>query len=203
MRAGPVDLLRRRARDQPGGLVDRSLARTRRVLRSWSQPWRCWPRCRSCCWRSRARTQRWILGRDLRGRGADVRPLGAMPAILANVVAPEHARARRSRRRSSTAHLLGDFWSPGPDGLGCRDLRPGGLDDDGLRPAVRRRSARCRHPPRPAPENLTAGMLVVVPAVVLSGLMLLSGARHLPREMALMLAKLRANPRASARTGAR
>jgi hypothetical protein len=44
------------------------------------------------------------------------------------------------------------------------------------------------------PENLTAGMLVVVPAVLISGIVLLSGSRHLPREMALMLAKLKAAP---------
>jgi hypothetical protein len=44
------------------------------------------------------------------------------------------------------------------------------------------------------PENLTAGLLVVIPALVLAGGVLLSGARHLPREMALMLAKLKASP---------
>jgi hypothetical protein len=44
------------------------------------------------------------------------------------------------------------------------------------------------------PENLLAGMLVVVPAVAIAGLVLLAGARHLPREMALMLAKLKAAP---------
>ena len=48
------------------------------------------------------------------------------------------------------------------------------------------------------PENLTAGMLVVVPALLLAGIVLLVGARHLPREMALMLAqKLKARPQGS------
>ena len=46
------------------------------------------------------------------------------------------------------------------------------------------------------PENLTAGMLVVVPALLLAGIVLLVGARHLPREMALMLARLKARPQA-------
>ena len=52
-------------------------------------------------------------------------------------------------------------------------------------------------PTRPgmSPENMTAGMLVVIPAIVLSGVVLLSGARHLPREMALMVAKLKSNPK--------
>jgi hypothetical protein len=48
-------------------------------------------------------------------------------------------------------------------------------------------------PGRP-PENLMAGMLVVIPALLVSGIVLLSGARHLPREMALMLARLKARP---------
>jgi hypothetical protein len=41
-------------------------------------------------------------------------------------------------------------------------------------------------------RNLTAGLLVTVPAVFLSGLVLFAGARHVPREMALMLARLKA-----------
>ena len=47
---------------------------------------------------------------------------------------------------------------------------------------------------RAKPENLVAGLLIVVPAVALSGLVLLAGSRHLPREMALMVAKLKARP---------
>jgi hypothetical protein len=35
---------------------------------------------------------------------------------------------------------------------------------------------------------------VVVPALLLSGIVLLAGARHLPREMALLQAKLKALP---------
>ena len=48
--------------------------------------------------------------------------------------------------------------------------------------------------------NLTAGMLVVLPAILLGGVVLLAGARHLPREMALMLAKLKAAPAAALAT---
>ena len=44
------------------------------------------------------------------------------------------------------------------------------------------------------PQNLVAGLLIVVPALLLSGVVLLSGVRHLPREMALMRAKLKAVP---------
>ena len=45
--------------------------------------------------------------------------------------------------------------------------------------------------PGQPPENIVAGLLVVVPALLLSGILLLAGARHLPREMALMQAKLK------------
>jgi hypothetical protein len=37
-------------------------------------------------------------------------------------------------------------------------------------------------------------MLIVIPAIFISGVVLLAGARHLPREMAHMLAKLKAAP---------
>ena len=49
------------------------------------------------------------------------------------------------------------------------------------------------------PQNLTAAMLVVIPALLISGIVLLAGSRHLPREMALLLAKLRARPSLLAR----
>jgi hypothetical protein len=44
------------------------------------------------------------------------------------------------------------------------------------------------------PENLTAAMLVLIPALLIAGAVLLAGIRHLPRELALMIAKLRAAP---------
>ncbi len=53
------------------------------------------------------------------------------------------------------------------------------------------------------PQNLTAGMLVVVPALLIAGAVLLAGLRHLPREMALMLAKLRSPQSRRLRRGSR
>jgi hypothetical protein len=44
------------------------------------------------------------------------------------------------------------------------------------------------------PENFTAGMLALLPALLIAGAVLLAGIRHLPRELALMIAKLRAAP---------
>ena len=46
------------------------------------------------------------------------------------------------------------------------------------------------------PENIVAGLLFITPALLLSGIVLIAGARHLPREMALMRAKLKAAPTA-------
>ncbi len=128
--------------------------------------------------------------------------MGPCLAILANVVAP-NMRGVALAAALVTAHLLGDFWSPGLMGWVSETF---GREDSMMTIFGRMFAAVGALPttrPGQSTENLTAGMLVVIPAVVLSGLMLLSGARHLPREMALMLAKLRANPRASARPGAR
>jgi hypothetical protein len=44
------------------------------------------------------------------------------------------------------------------------------------------------------PENIVAGLLIVIPALLLSSIVFLAGARHLPREMALRRATLMAAP---------
>ncbi len=49
-------------------------------------------------------------------------------------------------------------------------------------------------------ENLGAGLLVLIPIFLIAGAVLLAGIRHLPRECALMLAKLRAIPRQAGRS---
>ena len=49
-------------------------------------------------------------------------------------------------------------------------------------------------PPGQDRYNLTAGMLAMLPALLVAGVVLLAGVRHLPRELALMIAKLRAAP---------
>jgi MFS transporter, Spinster family, sphingosine-1-phosphate transporter len=94
----------------------------------------------------------------------------------------------------AAVHLLGDLWSPTlmgwvVDTFGQADSMATvfgqALAALGAVPVVQ---------PGHDPENLTAGMLVVVPALLISGIVLLSGSRHLPREMALMLAKLKAAP---------
>jgi MFS family permease len=91
-------------------------------------------------------------------------------------------------------NLLGAIWSPTlmgwvADTFGQRDAMATGfgraLDALGAHPVAL---------PGNDPQNLRAAMLVVVPALLIAGCVLLAGARHLPREIALMNAKLRATP---------
>jgi hypothetical protein len=95
---------------------------------------------------------------------------------------------------ASAAHLLGDLWSPSLMGWVIDTF---GQADSMATPFGRALAAIGAVPvvqPGHDPENLTAGMLVVVPALAIAGIVLLSAVRHLPRETALMLAKLRAAP---------
>ena len=99
----------------------------------------------------------------------------------------------------AAVNLLGAIWSPTlmgwvADTFGQRDSMATGfgqaLEAIGARPVAR---------PGLDPQNLTAAMLVVVPALLIAGSVLLAGSRHLPREMALLVAKLRATPSRLAR----
>lgn len=118
---------------------------------------------------------------------------GPCNAVIANVVMP-NMRSAAYAVALFAVHLLGDLWSPTlmgwvADTFGQPDAMASvfgrWLASIGALPTAR---------PGHDPENLTAGMLVVLPAVLLAGVVLLAGARHLPRESALMLAKLRAKP---------
>jgi predicted MFS family arabinose efflux permease len=113
--------------------------------------------------------------------------------IISSVVMP-NMRAVACAVALAAVHLLGDLWSPSLmvwviDTFGQSDSM-----DTGFGRALAALGAVPVVKPGRDPENLTAGMLVVVPALLISGIVLLSGSRHLPREMALMLAKLRAVP---------
>ena len=94
----------------------------------------------------------------------------------------------------AAGHVLGDLWSPTLmgwviDTFGQRDSMATGFGQVlaalGAVPVAQ---------PGHDPENLTAGLLAILPALLIAGAVLLAGIRHLPREMALMLAKLRAAP---------
>jgi MFS family permease len=114
---------------------------------------------------------------------------GPCNAVIANVVAP-NMRGTAYAVSIFAMHFLGDVWSP---------WLMGWVSDycgkpDTMVTSWGRALAAIGAVPVDG-KNLAAGMYVVLPAVLLGGLVLLAGARHLPREMALMLAKLKAPPK--------
>ncbi len=113
--------------------------------------------------------------------------------IIANVV-PPNLRASAYAIALVTVHVLGDFWSPSLIGWVARTFGQADTMATVYGQALAFLGAVPTQPKGQEPENLVAGLLVVVPAIVFSGVVLLAGARHLPREMALMLARLRATP---------
>ncbi len=120
---------------------------------------------------------------------------GPCNAIIANVVQP-NLRAAAYAISIFAIHFLGDIWSPwligkAADWLGD-PLTMASSYGKLLKSIGAVPTQVSGHPP----ENIVAALLIVVPALLLSALVLLSGARHLPREMALMQAKLRAAPKA-------
>jgi hypothetical protein len=136
---------------------------------------------------------RWIYGATFLAVGLMFLHVGPCYAIISRVVMP-NMRAVACAAALSAAHLLGDLWSPSLmdwviDTYGQADSMATGigqmLSAIGAVPVAQLGRD---------PVNLTAGMLAALPALVLAGAVLLAGSRHLPREMALMLAKLRAAP---------
>jgi MFS transporter, Spinster family, sphingosine-1-phosphate transporter len=117
---------------------------------------------------------------------------GPCNAIIANVVQP-NLRAAAYAIALFVVHILGDIWSPSLIGK-VSDLFGDAKTMNGV-------AGRALHsigavPTQVAglpPENIVAGLLVVVPALLLSGILLFTGARYLPREMAAMLAKLKSS----------
>lgn len=118
---------------------------------------------------------------------------GPCHAIIANVVLP-NMRAVAYAVALAATHLLGDLWSPTVMGWVSDTF---GQDDSMATPfgrALAAIGATPRAQPGHDPENLIAALLTAVPALLIAGAVLLAGCRHLPREMALMIAKLRASP---------
>ncbi len=123
---------------------------------------------------------------------------GPSNAVIANVIAP-NMRATAYAITTFAIHFLGDVWSPRlmgyvSDLCGKPDTMASGFGK--ILRAVDALPVEHKDAVTGAIErtNLSAGMLIVVPAVLLGGIVLLAGARHLPREMALMLARLKAAP---------
>jgi hypothetical protein len=126
---------------------------------------------------------------------------GPCNAIIANVVQP-NLRAAAYAIAIFAVHFLGDIWSPSligraADVFGDAETMAGAVGQ-----VLRSIGAVPTQVAGQPPENIVAGLLVVVPALVLSGAVLLAGARYLPREMALLQAKLQASPRSATSVGA-
>jgi MFS family permease len=116
--------------------------------------------------------------------------IGPANAVIASVIMP-NMRATAYAICNFTIHFLGDVWSP---------LLMGMVSDYCGQPSVMEtplgRFLSAIGAESVDGKNLAAGMYLVVPAVLLGAAVLLAGTRHLPREMALMLARLRATPHA-------
>jgi MFS family permease len=94
----------------------------------------------------------------------------------------------------AAGHVLGDIWSPTLMGWVIDTFAKPDSMATGFGQFLRTIGATPVARPDHDPENLTAGLLVLVPALLIAGAVLLAGVRHLPRELALMIAKLRAAP---------
>ena len=108
---------------------------------------------------------------------------GPCYAIIASVVLP-NMRGVACAVALAAVSLLGDLWAPALMGWVAATF---GEADSMATPfghALAAIGAVPRAQPGHDPENLTAALLVAVPAVVIAGVVLLAGARHLPREMA-------------------
>jgi MFS transporter, Spinster family, sphingosine-1-phosphate transporter len=119
---------------------------------------------------------------------------GPCSAIIANVVLP-HLRAAAFAVSTFAVHFLGDIWSPYLIGKASEMFGDPETMNSSIGQALKAIGAvPTQVPGQPMPSNIVAGLLLVNPALLLAGIVLLAGARHLPREMALMQAKLKAAP---------
>jgi MFS transporter, Spinster family, sphingosine-1-phosphate transporter len=135
----------------------------------------------------------WILGGLFLAQGVIFMNVVPCYTIIATVVLP-NMRAVACGAALASIHLLGDIWSPALMGWVVDTFGEADSTATIFGRALAALGAVPVAEPGRDPENLTAGMLVVIPALLISGIVLLAGSRHLPREMALMLAKLKAIP---------
>ena len=142
-----------------------------------------------------------VLGGILLALGLMFLELATCYTIISLVVMP-NMRAVACAATLSAVHLLGDLWSPSMMGWVIDTFAQRDSMSTGFGQFLMVLGAVPVAQPGQDPQNLTAGLLSVLPALLISGIVLLAGSRHLPREMALMLANLRAAP-SRLRTAAR
>jgi MFS transporter, Spinster family, sphingosine-1-phosphate transporter len=121
---------------------------------------------------------------------------GPCNAIIGNVVQP-NLRAAAYAICTFAIHFLGDIWSPALIGKAADLFGDPETMASSIGQVLRSIGAVPTQVAGHPPENIVAGLLGVVPALLLSGIVLLAGTRHIAREMALMQAKVRAAPRSS------
>src|SRR5262249_12860109 len=115
---------------------------------------------------------------------------GPCNAIIANVVQP-NVRAAAYSITIFAVHFLGDIWSPSLIGRVADTFGDPAAMTGALGRALSLFGAAPTQVAGSRPENIVAGLLMVVPALLISGFVLLIGARYLPRDMALMREKLK------------
>jgi MFS family permease len=135
----------------------------------------------------------WIIGALFLAETAIFFDVVPCYTIISSVVMP-NMRAVGCAAALAAVHLLGDIWSPSLMGWVVDTFGQPDTMSTVFGRALAAIGAVPVAQPDSDPVNITAGMLVVIPALLIAGVVLLAGARHLPREMALMLAKLRAAP---------
>jgi predicted MFS family arabinose efflux permease len=146
-----------------------------------------------------ARPAPWIFGGLILAVGVMFMNIVPCSTIISNVVMP-NMRGVGCGVALAAVHLLGDIWSPTLMGWVADTFGQTDSMATGFGRALAALGALPVAQPGLDPQNLTGAMLVVIPALLISGIVLLAGSRHLPREMALLLAKLRANPSRLARS---
>jgi len=114
-------------------------------------------------------------------------------AILAAVAAP-NMRGVACGAAMAVVHLLGDAWAPRLMGWAAESFGQPDLMATTPGRVLALLGAIPREVGGRAPENVAAALLFAAPTLAAAGFVLLAGARHLPREAALMLANLRAAP---------
>jgi len=120
--------------------------------------------------------------------------VGPCMTILANVVMP-NMRATAIAIATFMMHFLGDVWSPSLIGWVADYFGQADVMATGIGRFLASIGAVATHAdPGLPPQNLLAGLLVTIPPLAISGIVFLAGARHLPREMAHMIAKLKSDP---------
>lgn len=119
--------------------------------------------------------------------------LGPCHAIVADVAAPNLRGAACGGLLSAT-HLLGDLWSPRVMGLVAELFGDANTMASPLGRALAAAGASPVVVGGRSPENISAALLLILPASAAAFAALWAGSRHLARERALMLANLRAAP---------